>query len=130
MSISLIESSVKSSIESIFEHIDLIIIESIIFIALIKRDRDRFRKYSASIVNFIFNIHSVDSSFVSFRQKEIIELLEKDVFISINKRDVFADVRLFSFRFVDEIKHSEIEKAFEKFKLMIQTFNDQNKILV
>jgi hypothetical protein len=31
---------------------------------------------------------------------------------------------------VNEIKHSEIEKAFEKFRLMIQTFNDQNKTLV
>jgi hypothetical protein len=31
---------------------------------------------------------------------------------------------------VNEIKHSEIEKAFEKFRLVVQTFNDQNKILV
>jgi hypothetical protein len=31
---------------------------------------------------------------------------------------------------VNEIKHSSTEKAFEKFRLMIQTFNDQNKILV
>jgi hypothetical protein len=37
---------------------------------------------------------------------------------------------MFSFRFVNEIKHSEIEKTFEKFRLMIQTFNDQNKILM
>jgi hypothetical protein len=31
---------------------------------------------------------------------------------------------------VNEIKHSSIEKIFEKFRLVIQTFNDQNKILV
>jgi hypothetical protein len=70
------------------------------------------------------------SSFIASRQQEIVELLEKDVFISVNKRDVSTDVRIFSSRFVNEIKHSEIEKAFEKFRLMIQTFNDQNKILV
>ncbi len=122
---SLNESSIESSIESNAEHTD-----SIVFIESIKRDRDRFRKFSASIANFVFNIISVDSSFTSFRQKEIVELLEKDVFISINKRNVSTDVRIFSFRFVNEIKHSDTEKAFEKFKLVIQTFNDQNKILM
>jgi hypothetical protein len=96
----------------------------------IKRGRGRPRKYSASVVNVIFNIISADSSFISFRQKEIVELLEKDVFISVNKEDVSADVRIFSFRFVNEIKHSDTEKAFEKFRLVIQAFNDQNKTLV
>jgi hypothetical protein len=100
------------------------------FTESIKRGRGRFRKYLASVVNVIFNIISVDSSFISFRQKEIVELLEKDVFISVNKEDVSADVRIFSFRFVNEIKHSGTEKAFEKSRLVIQAFNDQNKILV
>ncbi len=31
---------------------------------------------------------------------------------------------------MNEIKHSDTEKAFEKFRLVIQTYNDQNKILV
>jgi hypothetical protein len=70
------------------------------------------------------------SSFIAFRQKEIVELLEKGVFISVNKKNVSIDVRIFSFRFVNEIKHSETEKAFEKFRLVIQAFNDQNMILV
>jgi hypothetical protein len=108
----------------------LITDESTSFIESIKRGRGRLRKYSASIANVIFNIISADSSFISFRQKEIAGLLEKGVFISINKKDVSADVRIFSFRFVNEIKHSSIEKAFEKFRLVIQAFNDQNKILV
>ncbi len=128
-----IESSVESSIESISEHIDLITIDSIIFIASIKRDRDRLRKYSASIANFIFNtIAAINlvSSFIASRQKKIASLLEKEVFISVNKRNVSTDVRIFSFRFVNEIKHSDTEKAFKKFRLVIQTFNDQNKILV
>jgi hypothetical protein len=127
---SLIESSIESSIESIIEHSDLIA-DSIIFTESIKRDRDRLRKYSASIANFIFNIvESVISSFIAFRQKEIVELLEKDVFISVNKKNVSTDVRIFSFRFVNEIKHSGTEKAFEKFRLVIQAFNDQNKTLM
>jgi hypothetical protein len=119
-----IESSIDSSSEFISEHTD-----SIVLIESIKRDRGRLKKFFASTANFVFII-SVDSSFISFRQKEIVELLEKDVFISINKKNVSTDVRIFSFRFVNEIKHSDTEKAFEKFRLMIQTFNDQNKILV
>ncbi len=130
-----IESSIDSSVESIAEsqnnldHTDLII-DSIIFIESIKRERDRPRKYFASIANFVFNIISVDSLFIASRQKEIVDLLEKGIFISVNKKNVSTDVRIFSSRFVNEIKHSEIEKAFEKFRLVIQTFNDQNKILV
>jgi hypothetical protein len=69
-------------------------------------------------------------SFIASRQKKITNLLKKEVFISINKKNVSTNVRIFSFRFVNEIKHSSIEKAFEKFKLMIQAFNDQNKILL
>jgi hypothetical protein len=123
------KSSIESSIKSVTEHSDLIV-DSIIFIKSIQPDRDRLRKFFASIVNFVFNIINVDSLFISFRQRNISSLLEKDVFIFINKKNVSTNVRIFSFRFVNEIKHSEIEKAFEKFKLMIQTFNDQNKILV
>jgi hypothetical protein len=69
------------------------------------------------------------SSFIASRQKEITSLLEKEVFISINKRNVSTDVRIFSSHFVNEIKHSSTEKAFEKLRLMIQTFNDQIKTL-
>jgi hypothetical protein len=98
----------------------------------IKRDRDRLRKYFASIANVIFNIISIhsSSSFIAFRQKEIIELLKKEIFISINKKNVSTNVRIFSFRFVNEIKDSSIDKTFEKFRLMIQAFNNQNKIRV
>jgi hypothetical protein len=137
---SLIESSIESSVESIdesqsnLEHTDLIA-DSIVFIESIKRERDRSRKYSLSIAyfSFVFNTTvaiSFVSSFIAFRQKEIVDLLEKEIFISINKRDVSTNVRIFSSRFVNEIKHSGTEKAFEKFRLVIQAFNDQNKILV
>jgi hypothetical protein len=100
------------------------------FTESIKRDRGRPRKYFASIVNVIFNIINVDSSFIAFRQKEIVDLLEKGIFLSINKKNVSANVRIFNSRFVDEVKNSGTEKTFEKFRLVMQTFNDQNKILV
>ncbi len=80
-----IESSIDLSIETILEHTD-----SIVFIESIKRDRDRFRKFFSSIANFIFNtIDAINlvSLFIASRQKKIASLLEKDVFISINKKE-------------------------------------------
>jgi hypothetical protein len=103
--------------------------ESTSLIESIKRDRGRSRKYLASIANVIFNIN-IDSSFTAFKQKEIVDLLEKEMFLSVNKKDVSANIRIFNSRFVDEVKNSGTEKAFEKFRLMIQAFNDQNKTLV
>jgi hypothetical protein len=119
-----------------------------------KRDRDRSRKHFASIayLSFVFSttvdlalasislfavafkfdsiIHIVFSQFAESRQKEINDLIEKDVFQSINKNDVSFDVRIFNSRFVNEIKHLDIDKAFEKSRLVMQTFNDQNKNLI
>jgi ABC-type branched-subunit amino acid transport system ATPase component len=47
-------------------------------------DTRLIKKYFASIVNVIFNaiINSIniDSSFIAFKQKEIVELLEKEIF--------------------------------------------------
>ncbi len=119
-----------------------------------KRDRDRFRKYLASTayLSFVFST-TVDSAFASislsavaskldsgvhialpqfaaFRQKEINDLIEKDVFQSVRTDDVSPDVRIFNFRFVNEIKHFDTDKAFEKSRLVVQAFNDQNKNLV
>jgi hypothetical protein len=130
--------------------------KSEIFSNSFKRDRDRSRKYFAStaFLNFVFNatvdlvfasislfafavvfkldsiVHIVFFQFVAFKQKKINELIEKNVFQSINKSDVSTNVRIFNFRFVDEIKHFDIDKAFEKSRLVMQTFNDQNKNLV
>ncbi len=123
-----------------------------------KRDRDRLRKYLASTayLSFIFSttvdlaltlastsifalavvfkldsiVHIAFSQFAASRQKEINDLIEKSVFQSVNKNDVSCDVRLFNSGFVNEIKHFEIDKAFEKSRLVIQTFNDQNKNLI
>ncbi len=119
-----------------------------------RRDRGRPRKYSASAayLSFVFStavnlafasisllavaskldsvVHIALSQFAAFRQKEINDLIEKDVFQSVVKNDVSFDVRIFNSRFVDEIKHSDIDKAFEKSRLVVQTFNDQDKNLM
>jgi hypothetical protein len=93
-----------------------------------KRDRDRSRKYSISIVYLNFILNSITDStvlrLIASRQQKIAELLEKDVFLSVNKIEIFFDVHICSFRFVNEIKHSNTDKAFEKFKLMIQVFKN------
>jgi hypothetical protein len=115
-----------------------------------KRNRDRLRKYLASTayLSFIFNTNSIDSAlvlafvakldtiiqslsqFAAFRQKETMRLIEKDVFQSVKQIDVLSSIRIFNSRFVDEIKHLNIDKAFEKSRLVMQAFNDQNKNLV
>ncbi len=119
-----------------------------------KRDRDRSRKHLASIayLSFVFNttvdlafasislfavaskldsiVHIALSQFAAFRQKEINDLIEKDVFQSVRTNDVSFDVRIFNFRFVNEIKHFDIDKAFEKSRFVVQTFIDQNKNLI
>jgi hypothetical protein len=125
-----------------------------IFSNSFKRDRDRSRKHFASIayLSFVFSttvdlafasislfavaskfdsiVHIALSQFAAFRQKEINDLIEKDVFQSIKIDDVSLDVRIFNSRFVDEIKHFDTDKAFEKSRLVVQTFNDQNKNLM
>jgi hypothetical protein len=70
------------------------------------------------------------SIFAESRQKEIIDLLEKRVFELIIIDAVLRNVRIFNFKFVDEIKHSDISDVYEKFKLMIQTYNDHDKTLM
>jgi hypothetical protein len=84
----------------------------------------------AVIIKLDSILHIAFFQFVAFRLKEINDLIEKNVFRSVSKNDVSFDVRIFNFRFVNEIKHSDINKAFEKSRLVMQTFNDQNKNLV
>ena len=52
------------------------------------------------------------------------------MFKIIHRKNVFTNTRIFNFQFVDEIKHSGINKAFEKSRLVIQTYNDIKKNLV
>ena len=111
--------------------------------ASIKRDRDRLRKYSIRInqtssdICFImndsnlFSVENIETSqFIAFRQKKISKLLEKEIFKIVNSENVFVDTHIFNSRFVDEIKNVDIDKLFEKSRLIIQAYNDMNKELV
>ncbi len=64
-------------------------------------------------------VHIAFSQFAAFRQKEINDFIEKSVFRSINKNDVSFDIRIFNFRFVNEIKHFDINKIFKKSRFVM-----------
>ena len=107
--------------------------------ARIKHGRGRIVKYSARInqtafdVCFVFddiNIFQSSSQFQTFRLKKIMKLFEKKMFEIIHHKNVFTNAHIFNFQFVDEIKHSDTDKTFEKSRLIIQTYNDMKKNLV
>ncbi len=84
----------------------------------------------AVVINLDSIVHIALSQFAAFRQKEINDLIEKNDFQLIRKKDVSTDVCIFNFRFVDKIKHFDNDKAFEKSRFVMQTFNDRNKNLL
>jgi hypothetical protein len=102
----------------------------------------RARRLSLRYQNFaditVFLQDEVDSSFVSTstftfadsRRKEINDLLKRQIFELIIISKMSKNVRIFNLRFVDEIKHSDISQAYEKSRLMIQTYNDHEKTLM
>ena len=69
-------------------------------------------------------------TFSESRNKEINGLLEKGVFKIINRSEIPHGTRIFNSRFVDEIKNSGTNKAFEKSRLVVQAYNDHGKDLV
>ncbi len=88
----------------------------------------------ADITVFLQNDEEISSTstftFADSRRKEINELLKRQVFEIITISEVSKNVRIFKFRFVDEIKHSNISQTYEKSRLMIQTYNDHEKTLM
>ena len=105
----------------------------------IKRGQSRSRKQSIiqskNQLNLsIFLLNEIDSSisssripYAESRRKKINDLLNKTFFDVMILTDVFSEIKLFNFRFVDEIKNPKTSAAFEKSRLMIQTFNDRKK---
>jgi putative flippase GtrA len=79
--------------------------------------------------SLIFVLNSL-LTFAESRRKEINDLLKRQVFEIIIISEVFKNVRIFNSRFVDEIKHSDTSQAYEKSRLMIQTYNDHEKTLM
>jgi hypothetical protein len=88
----------------------------------------------ADIIVFLQDDEEISSistlTFADSRRKEINDLLKRQIFEIITISEVFKNVRIFNFRFVDEIKHSDILQAYEKSRLVIQTYNDHEKTLI
>jgi hypothetical protein len=75
-------------------------------------------------------IHITTPSFIDSRTKEINGLLEKGVFRVVDITDVPQGKRIFNSRFVDTIKNEGTDQAFEKSRLVVQAYDDQEKELV
>jgi hypothetical protein len=84
----------------------------------------------ADIIVYLQDTPANNTQFKASRQKEINGLLEKGVFEVIPATDVPQGIRLFNSRFVDDIKYAGTEKAFEKSRLVVQAYNNQNKTTV
>ena len=99
-----------------------------------KRGRGRPRKYpllpAVADVTVYLKSDSQVTPFAASRHKELNGLLEKGVFEIVRRDDIPQGVRLFNSRFFDQIKHEGTEKAFEKSRLVVQAYNDQEKDLV
>src|SRR5579871_5780926 len=68
--------------------------------------------------------------FTESRRKEIKRLLERGVFTIVNEADIPQDIRIFNSRFVDEIRNSGTNEAYEKSRLVVQAYDDQNKNMI
>jgi hypothetical protein len=60
-----------------------------------------------------------EALFTDSRRKEINRLLEKGVFTTVTIKDVPQGVYIFNLCFVNKIKHSSIDKAFKKSRLVV-----------
>ncbi len=101
--------------------------QNLINIIVFLQNDDSFSNQFEEILLFISSSISI---FENSRRKEINDLLKKRVFELITIDAVLRNVRIFNFKFVNEIKHSDIADVYEKFKLMIQTYNDHDKTLM
>ena len=70
---------------------------------------------------------SIPASFVESRKKKINDLFEKSCFEIVSTFDVFHGTRIFNSRFVDEIKNIGTIDAYEKSRLIMQAYNDDDK---
>lgn len=69
-------------------------------------------------------------TFIESRRKEINGVLNKNTFEIVPLCNIPKDVRIFTSRFVEEIKNIGTSQAFEKSRLVVQAYNDQGKELV
>lgn len=71
-----------------------------------------------------------DNQFDESRRTEVNGLLERGVFATVEEKDIPPGSRIFTFRFVDEVKNAGTDKAYEKSRLVVQAYNDKDKVHV
>ena len=91
----------------------------------LKRGRGRLRKYALQLTSFpnikvFIGIETLPTlQFTASRQKEINGLIKHGVYILVLLVDIPDSIRVFSSRFINEIKNPSIDKAFKKLRLVI-----------
>ena len=86
----------------------------------------RFRDSNiADIAVYIINPPGTD--YTKSRKKELDGLLERKVFEIVHESDITPTARIFKSRFVDKVKFYGTDKAYEKSRLVVQAYNDDDK---
>ena len=67
------------------------------------------------------------AQFEGSQRKEINGLLERGVFEYVEEKDIPPGTRIFTARFVNDVKNKGTDKAFEKSRLVVQAYNDEGK---
>ena len=93
-----------------------------------RRGRGRPRNQPSANLADITVFLQDEPNFQASRYKEVIGLLEKGTFEIAT--DIPQDACIFKAWFVDEIKNAGTDKAFEKSRLVVQAYNDDEKSLV
>jgi hypothetical protein len=70
---------------------------------------------------------TVLAQFEDSQRKEVNGLLERGVFEYVLEKDIPPGTRIFTARFVNEMKNNGTDKAFEKSRLVVQAYNDGDK---
>ncbi|KAI6244508.1 hypothetical protein HI914_07351 [Erysiphe necator] len=90
-----------------------------------ERNKNWLHSTSADLcVNFI---NDEERTFTASRRKELLGLLELDVFEAVPESSKPEGIRIFSSRFVDQIKMAGTPQAYPKSRLVVQAFNDSGK---
>lgn len=76
------------------------------------------------------NANILSTQYTASRQKEITGLLEKGVLKVVTTEDIPSNTQIFNSYFVDEMKNSGTDKAYEKSQLVVQAYNNKEKDLV
>ena len=95
----------------------------------------RNRRLPARYQNFVDVIvllqnEAVSSPFVESRRKEVNELLKKNCYEVVFIESVSEEIKIFNSRFVNEIKNQKMTAAFEKSRLVVQIYNDHEKLII